>query len=301
MGVYGSNVGWDLEFRQLDAGQLRARAMVLATNSLSSMKVAFNRRFHQLGMAPQGRLTFGLPDPECGEFRWCGVNARGGDMLNFNLDSGFEGASAAGFSGITLSFDLALFVQHAALLGYQPGDLDSLSRVSTWRVPPNLHRQLCLQLAAAYQSGECQPGKPILAATNLFNSGAAEAILEALTGKFVMSHNNPPARRSAVHRALELINDQDQLPMSVSELCQQTDVSAATLYRGFMEEVGVSPKKYLACRMLEGVRKDLLVTTPSSKIYRIANRWGFWHMGQFSADYSALFGELPSDTLARTA
>ncbi|UCG61547.1 MAG: helix-turn-helix domain-containing protein [Candidatus Zixiibacteriota bacterium] len=31
----------------------------------------------------------------------------------------------------------------------------------------------------------------------------------------------------------------------------------------------------------------------------VANHWGFWHMGQFSADYRRLFGELPLETLRR--
>ena len=34
-----------------------------------------------------------------------------------------------------------------------------------------------------------------------------------------------------------------------------------------------------------------------TKILNIANDWGFWHMGQFAADYKSLFGELPSETL----
>jgi hypothetical protein len=31
-----------------------------------------------------------------------------------------------------------------------------------------------------------------------------------------------------------------------------------------------------------------------------ALRWGFWHFGEFSRAYKECFGELPSDTLARS-
>ena len=37
----------------------------------------------------------------------------------------------------------------------------------------------------------------------------------------------------------------------------------------------------------------------STSITKVANRWGFWHMGQFASDYRKLFVELPSDTLGR--
>jgi AraC family ethanolamine operon transcriptional activator len=31
----------------------------------------------------------------------------------------------------------------------------------------------------------------------------------------------------------------------------------------------------------------------------VAVRYGFWHMSKFAADYRWLFGELPSQTLAK--
>jgi AraC-like DNA-binding protein len=32
------------------------------------------------------------------------------------------------------------------------------------------------------------------------------------------------------------------------------------------------------------------------KTSAVANRWGFWDLAQFSADYRELFGELPAET-----
>jgi AraC family ethanolamine operon transcriptional activator len=43
------------------------------------------------------------------------------------------------------------------------------------------------------------------------------------------------------------------------------------------------------------------MAAPESRVADIAIRWGFWHMGQFARDYRAMFGELPSETLKKSA
>jgi AraC family ethanolamine operon transcriptional activator len=53
-------------------------------------------------------------------------------------------------------------------------------------------------------------------------------------------------------------------------------------------------------RSLNQVRRQLQMRRSDKiKIADVANDWGFWHMGQFAKDYRRMFGELPSDTLAR--
>jgi AraC family ethanolamine operon transcriptional activator len=49
--------------------------------------------------------------------------------------------------------------------------------------------------------------------------------------------------------------------------------------------------------MLAGIREELRRSGPPVKVHHVANRWGFWHMGQFARDYQRQFGELPSETL----
>lgn len=87
-------------------------------------------------------------------------------------------------------------------------------------------------------------------------------------------------------------------PIKVRDLSLAAGVSNRTLLRLFYERFGVSPKTYIVKLRLNKI-KHILRTTSSHpiRISNIANSWGFWHMGQFAADYKVLFGELPSDTL----
>jgi AraC family ethanolamine operon transcriptional activator len=60
---------------------------------------------------------------------------------------------------------------------------------------------------------------------------------------------------------------------------------------------GIGPKAHLQCHLLSAVRDQLLTRSGHSLTADIANSWGFWHMGQFAADYRKLFGELPYKSL----
>jgi len=87
--------------------------------------------------------------------------------------------------------------------------------------------------------------------------------------------------------------------LRVIDLCKVTGASVRTLHYAFLGHFGISPKTYLLTYRLNKVRNELRGADPSAiKIYDIANQWGFWHMGQFAADYRKLFGELPSETRA---
>lgn len=84
-------------------------------------------------------------------------------------------------------------------------------------------------------------------------------------------------------------------PIRGGELAQIAGVSLRSLYAGFKEFCGVSPMQYLKDLRLERARADLLAGGGS--VSGVALRWGFAHMGRFSADYRTRFGESPSASL----
>jgi AraC-like DNA-binding protein len=91
-------------------------------------------------------------------------------------------------------------------------------------------------------------------------------------------------------------------PIYTDELCSALAVSPRKLHDAFVATYGVSPHAYLKLRRLSLVRRALGAGDPSARLVKsMALSHGFWHMGRFAHDYVALFGEMPSQTLAAAA
>lgn len=85
---------------------------------------------------------------------------------------------------------------------------------------------------------------------------------------------------------------------TVPDLCAAFHVSRRTLQYAFEEVVGSSPVVYLRSLRLNAVRRDI-ITGQALTVQDAAARQGFWSLSQFASDYRRLFGERPSETLAR--
>jgi len=86
--------------------------------------------------------------------------------------------------------------------------------------------------------------------------------------------------------------------ISISSLAKQYKVSEQTLQNSFKSLFGFTPKLFLRLLKLNIVRQELQKSDPKQNtVSKIALKWGFKHMGRFSAYYTELFGENPSLTL----
>lgn len=108
------------------------------------------------------------------------------------------------------------------------------------------------------------------------------------------------ARQHLVHAADDYLRANPARPVYTEELCAAIGASATRLHQAFHATFGISPHRYLKLRRMGMVRAMLLSPSgPWHSVKAAALSHGFWHLGQFAHDYRDLYGELPSETLAR--
>jgi AraC-like DNA-binding protein len=84
----------------------------------------------------------------------------------------------------------------------------------------------------------------------------------------------------------------------IHSLAEAYDITTQTLQVNFKALFGTTPKHFLQLLKLNLAHQDLLSADPKQyTVIRIASKWGFSHMGNFSRCYTELFGENPSVTL----
>ena len=122
--------------------------------------------------------------------------------------------------------------------------------------------------------------------------------LDVLTSTIDFAPEKESSRRKLTYAAEILMRDRLDTPITLKDLCQELKTGQRSLYYAFQEYFGLPPMQYLKILRLHSVRRVLKsADSQSSKVTKIAETYGFWHMGQFSTDYRKMFGESPSTTL----
>lgn len=109
----------------------------------------------------------------------------------------------------------------------------------------------------------------------------------------------PPIAPYYVKRVEEYIAANADQPLTIVELAAYAGVSIRSLFAGFRNFRGTSPIAYLRSVRLQRAQEDLIAAERHETVTNVAVRWGFTHLGRFTAAYKRKFGELPSETLQR--
>ncbi|NEQ65252.1 MAG: helix-turn-helix domain-containing protein [Symploca sp. SIO2D2] len=112
----------------------------------------------------------------------------------------------------------------------------------------------------------------------------------------------PSRRAKLIAQAEQEMLAHCEKPLTLKQLAQNLGSSSSALSYGFQDLFGMSPMRYLKVRRLNALRQRLKTSEPKNcTVFFLASEFGFYSTGHFAKDYKAMFGELPSDTLHKTA
>ena len=108
-------------------------------------------------------------------------------------------------------------------------------------------------------------------------------------------------RSRLVETAVEIIEADAHLPLTVSAIAAHSRGSVRALQQAFLREMETTPMAYVREVRLRRAHRALVESDPSvTTVASIASNWGFTNLGRFAETHAARYGESPVVTLRRT-
>jgi len=284
--------GWSVNFRQIEGGLMNTTLAVRPTAKMTILGIKMDKMVHQRGCSPAQCVTFGIPSV-AGIRSWNGVDVDRAAILGFGTAQEFDSVSNEMHKGLTVTVAVPLLEQ---VSNETQLPLDQVAG-AIFQAQINVRTEALQQL---FEYGNCLLDHEQMPFSEAKQKDFLIYLLSAMsnTEKFA-DRSDLSKRHLAVRRAVEIMEHRLQDNISISDICLVAKTSWRTLDRGFKEYFGFGPNIYRKCMRLNRVRVELMLNQEFKKISDTANKWGFWHMGQFAHDYHKLFNEKPSQTIGR--
>jgi AraC family transcriptional regulator, ethanolamine operon transcriptional activator len=289
---------WKLEFARLGSGDFSARLEVAMTAELQITRFTLNSALLAIGDTPHdasgAALIMSAPygvrsrGREIDTATTAPAHAHGGDV---------HFLTAGAVDMVVVIADQALFGRHLHgrfgregmalgsdwLIHTPPGTADCVER---GRAVVSLLSVLSSRAGASHES------------RHRLQECVLQILLDGLETDAASSRVAPsPVRRRVARAAEEVLRARLDDPPSLRELCEVLGVPERTLHHAFHEGFGMAPKAYFRALRLSAAHGRL--RRGKGPVTEVAADLGLFHFGRFSAEYRAMFGEPPSETLRR--
>lgn len=106
---------------------------------------------------------------------------------------------------------------------------------------------------------------------------------------------------AVMRRAVDYVERHAHEPIDVADIATAAGIGSRGLQQSFRKYRDTTPLAHLRAVRLERAHRDLRDGDPArgDTVSAVARRWGFTHLGRFTAAYRERFGHTPSDTLRR--
>ena len=292
---------WDLESTQLRPGTVSGQLCQIQMEGLQVLYTQVGCTIRTRGSAPPNTIAFGIAKNRVGRTVWQGHECHY-DQLIVNTNREVDFKTPDDYEQFVLTVDKKLLFETAdsvcrrnlakelrqkSVVDADPIALDRLRKMLTSLFETNLGQGANLRVAdmSEHLTGHLLAG-----------------LIEAIPAPDTAVHQKlRPFKRTRLAKRVEAyMLDHLDIPLSLQDLCEVAGTSERSLHYAFHDLFDMSPMAYLKAHRLNQVRRQLKTATPeANRVIDIAKQWGFNHMGHFSVDYKAMFGESPSLTLRR--
>lgn len=295
--------GWGQTYSQISSGAVQCALSQFSTARAHVFREQINQRVVQHGEAPRGQVCFAVPLAVTGAARVQGRAAD--DKCIFVLQGGEEFMFHMPMHMDILSITFERDAFERAMSGAPwPKGIDTLLKQPVVQVPSHRLVESRKRLLALFEAVIAQPEQ-------VASPEAEQQLEQAMLGELMRlisdpacdrtQHHGSSSRSFIVEKCHQLtVSDAANAP-SVVDLCQRLKVSRRTVQNSFQSVTETNPVNYIRSVRLNGVRRELMATTPQQlSIGDAAAKWGFFHLSHFASEYQELFMELPSQTQRAT-
>lgn len=295
---------WDQTYDQLSPGNFQGSVVDMRFKGLQLFRETTNRSVSQSGSCWDGCFVVGIPVAMKGTGLFSRQVLTSENILSFHSGQEFSLTSPEAFDIV------ALAVRKETLLEtIHPEGIENLGKVfpntpTVMVADQNLISDLRNCLLAIFDPANFEPS---LLRYPQVQRAMSSAIIGHLLEVLQASNRAPLPTRSFAGRCQVVRDATDYAmshtadPITVADLCAKLNISRRMLNYCFQDALDLNPVQYLRSLRLNGVRRELRDPEGGGmQIRDIAAKWGFWHLPRFAAEYRALFGELPSETVRQT-
>ena len=288
-----AKVGWAVEYRQLEAGQLQARMAYREAGGIVLANTAVSHRVVGSSRSPDDMFTIAM-SASGNELLLNGRSIDQDGLLVIPPKTDVHVSSVdGGWSVLSIQMSVDMLAEYLETVHddhsvVETKEITQFEQAKTVIEP--LRRMVALALSQ-------RPG----AQTHAVEESVFTAkMTRLLVRPGLKKMTGDPYRRLKKHRiivrAKEYVHEHLTEPIHVTDLCKYCGVSLSTLERFFTRELGIGPNGYIRAARLHEARHALLNAYGEDfTIAEIAMNCGFTHMGRFSRRYRSQFGRLPSE------
>jgi AraC family ethanolamine operon transcriptional activator len=292
--------GFRVELLQIDPGTFKADGVQACFGGVLLGTARLGRALVQTWTSPVQSITIAVRTSRASSL-WQGTSFGSSDLLIAGAGVETELVSQPGFGAATASFPDHEFRRAAKSAGL--GSVVETTGCILLRLPTlQAAHEIRTVLRTLISQASADPSAardPELERTKR-NELLHRVVITASSGVPFDAPKHGAERLQVLAQALSAIRQRPADVLTISDLRRSTGASERTLHYAFAERYGLPPARFMKAYRLNGARRDLgRLASQEAKISDVANKWGFWHLGQFAKDYRRWFGELPSETSRR--